>query len=205
MNKNSFFLLLCYYFVISYKLIILEVISVNIKLYNVNVLEDLKLAKEVIDGKINKKQFFNSLSSIYKTTNENISDEIYTKSLKNKNRVLSVIGSGDQIINTIFLGAKKIVGIDISRFPKYFLPLKLASIKKLDKDDYLEYFYGFLNNPFMLKYYEKVRDELEDNSRTFWDDLYDNYEYNAIYNSYLFTNFNLSRHTAIKFNPFLQN
>ena len=175
----------------------------NIRLTNYNLSEDIDNAKAVIDKKIDNSSFaFNEFFPIYKSTNECISHIPYMDSLKNKDRVLSVIGSGDQIINAILFGTNDIVGIDISTFPKYFLPLKLAAIKVLEKNTYLEYFYGIKEMPFQDKYYEIIRNELDENTKMFWDFLY-NYS-NNLYDTHLFYDFKISAKTAILNNPFLQ-
>lgn len=184
--------------------LILEVVRVNIKLNNLNTIEDIDLACKIINGKINKSYKFSNVSPIYKTTNENISKDEYSNLLKNKDRVLSIIGSGDQILNSIFWGSKDIIGVDISRFPKYFLSLKLSSIEVLEKKEYIKYFYGFLERPFQEKYYDKVRENLENNTKLFWDSLYNEYNYDKIYNSQLFYDYNLDYRRATQFNPFLQ-
>ena len=176
----------------------------NIKVDNKSVYSDIFMARGVINGDIKNNSYEYSLTSpIYKSTNETISHKEYIDTIKEKERVLSIIGSGDQIINSILYGSKDIVGLDISLFPKYFLSLKLAAIKSLDKNDYLEYFYGFYNEPFMVKYYFSVRDKLDDNSRMFWDNLYREYRAHDIYNSNLFNDFKISRNRAIINNPFL--
>ena len=175
----------------------------NIKLTNYNLNKDIENAKSVIDKTIDNNSFvFNECFPIYKSTNECISHIPYMDSLKNKDRILSVIGSGDQIINAILFGTNDIVGVDISTFPKYFLPLKLAAIKVLEKNTYLEYFYGIKEMPFQDKYYEIIRKELDEDIRIFWDFLY-NYN-NNLYDTHLFYDFNIGVKTAVLNNPFLQ-
>lgn len=174
----------------------------NIKLINYNLDEDIKEAKTIIGTNNNSSLSFNEYSPIYKSTNECLSHPPYMDALKNKERVLGIIGSGDQIINSILFGSNDIVGLDISTFPKYFLMLKLAAIKVVEEKDYLEYFYGNSKEPFMEEYYEIIRKELDDSVRKFWDYLYNNY--NNLYHSHLFHDFDISAKRAIINNPFLQ-
>lgn len=177
----------------------------NIKVNNESVYVDLFMARGIINGDMkNNSDDFSPSSPIYKTTNETISHKEYIDAIKNRERVLSIIGSGDQIINTILFGAKDIVGVDISSFAKYFLALKLAAIESLSKEDYLEYFYGDKDNQFRVKYYFIIRDKLDDNTRLFWDNLYSGYIDHDIYNSSLFCNFNLGKKRVISNNPFLE-
>lgn len=176
----------------------------NVKINNFNLDDDINIAKEIIDGKMNNEVYkFSDTSSIYKTTNECISHKPYVEALENKKRVLSIIGSGDQILNSILFGANDIVGIDISTFPKYFLSLKLAAIKTLKKMEYLEYFYGNSSRPFSDRIYELIRCELDDSTRIFWDSLYNEYN-EKLYNSKLFGDFEIKADRATVNNPFLQ-
>lgn len=57
---------------------------------------------------------------------------------------LTVCGSGDQVINGILLGAKEIDTFDINYFAKYGLLLKIAAIKTLTKEEFIQaYQLGF--------------------------------------------------------------
>ena len=176
----------------------------SIKLTNLNLDNDIKNAKAVIDGKINNSSFaFSEFSSIYKSTNECLSHRPYIDALMKRDRVLSIIGSGDQIINNILFDTINIIGLDISTFPKYLLLLKLAAIKVLKEEDYLEYFYGIDKEPFLDNYYNIIRNELDDNVKVFWDSLYDEYN-NKLYGSKLFNDFEPSARRGVLNNPFLQ-
>lgn len=175
----------------------------NIKIKNINIYDDILTAKKIVSGKLHPEPYvFGRDSSIYLSTNEDVSHEIYIDSLKNRKRVLSIIGSGDQILNSILVGAEEIVGIDISRFPKYFLPLKISAVKNLSKNEYLEYFFG--KSPLDVKYYNKIRSCLDDDSRTFWDQLYKDFDSNLIYNSQIFSNFRLDGNKVVNLNPYLK-
>ena len=176
----------------------------NVKVNNTSVLDDIKLACDIINDDIKVNDYeFNNHSPIYKTTNENISNKEYIEALRDRKRVLSIISSGDQIINSILFGAKDIVGIDISRFPKYFLALKLAALKSLNLKAYIEYFYGDLYCPFSIKYYLAIRHNLDDETRFFWDEIYNKFSYQYVYNSNLFNKFSINSKKAIANNPFL--
>lgn len=176
----------------------------NIKISNFNLDDDINIAKEIIDGKINNEVYkYSDTSSIYKTTNECISHKPYMKSLENKDRVLSIVGSGDQILNSILFGTNDVVGLDISTFPKYFLTLKLAAIKTLKRMEYLEYFYGNSSRPFSDNIYDLIRCELDEDTKRFWDSLYNEYN-EKLYYSKLFGDFEIKAEGAISNNPFLQ-
>lgn len=95
-------------------------------------MSDLEIAQNIVSRNYqndsNGKTFHNT-SVIYRTSNERICD--YIEYLKNKKKMLSVIASGDQILNSILVNSFNIDAFDISAFPKYFLKLKMAAIRAL--------------------------------------------------------------------------
>ena len=132
--------------------------------------EDIEKAREVIDSRGRYFTLFNDKSFIYKSTNENIRDIVYRALLTDKENVLSVIGSGDQILNTILHNSTNIDAFDISRFPKYFLEFKIAAIKCLNYEEFCKLFYGksrFDNNLFKKVMNSIDREEVKE----FWDGL----------------------------------
>ena len=93
--------------------------------------DPLELAQLIVRGSyINFKfgQAYGNTSSIYRFSNENISG--YFKYLQNKENVLTVIGSGGQILNGILAGTRNFDCFDISVFPEYYL---LQQVKLLQK------------------------------------------------------------------------
>ena len=147
----------------------------NIRIRDINLKDDIDFAKQIISGKLVSKDYsFNDHSMIYKTTNETISNESYFSYLKNRDRVLSITSSGDQIINCILAGVKEIVGIDICRFPKYFIALKLAAIKSLEKKEFLKFILGNrdIDFSFFNDLYSKVRKNLSGELLLFWDNIF---------------------------------
>lgn len=103
---------------------------------------DSVLAQKIVGLSRNNysdKSLFSNTSQIYIKSNERIDD--YIKYLRNKKDVLSVIASGDQIINMVLNGSKNIDAFDISVIPKYYLFLKLGALKCLTREQYLDFFY----------------------------------------------------------------
>lgn len=149
------------------------------------------------------KSTFNETSALYRFTNEDITS--YFEHLKNKRNILSVIGSGCQIANSILAGSENIDCFDISIFPEYFLHLKLSSILALDKEDYLKYYFSDdREEQFSDDFYDKISPFLKGKYKEFWDTLYmfdDGYD---IYNSLLFRSDLSLQKTAIENNPYLQ-
>ena len=156
------------------------------------IIEDYSiLAQGIVRGtKSNlKKECFHSHSFIYKKTNEQL--EYVTEYFKEKKRILCVIGSGDQILNALTFFPEKIVGFDISVFPKFFLKLKLAGIMSLSRDEFIEFFFDVNYNSnedfYDDIFFYKIFPYLDEQSKNFWGFLFEYNEWYEIYNSPLFS------------------
>ena len=175
-----------------------------------NINEDIDMAKDLINIKGINTPLFTDTSAIYKTTNENMNDNNYINLIKNNRSMLSVIGSGDQILNSILYDSYNIDAFDVSRFPKYFLELKIAAIKTLTYEEYLAFFYD--NNTFNRKLYKKIVSNMKGDSKIFWDNIANYNKFfvgkdektpNNVYNSKLFVDGDNFSSTAKKNNPYL--
>ena len=136
-------------------------------------------------------------SFIYKTTNEDVT--IYEHLFKNKKELMSIIGSGDQVLNAIASGIYNIDCCDISVFPKYFLELKIGAIKALSKEEYIK----FILDDFDEDLYDKTRPYLGKDTLEFWDSLFNFFESYTIYNSTLFSSQTYNIDLQIDRNPYL--
>ena len=170
-------------------------------------MEDIIIAQKILEqnySNINNNIYHDS-SFMYMTTNENIKS--YQKYLNNKNKILSVISSGDQILNTILGGNFNIDGFDISRFPKYILELKIAGIKSLTREEFINFFFEVDKNSEYYDdiYYYKMRNFLEGKYKKFWDGLIDFYDWNDIIKSNLFSSQTVSINSITDNNLYLQN
>lgn len=166
------------------------------------------VAQSIVRGNysnLNGKNTFHSESFIYKKTNEKLNE--FIDLLLNKDKVLSVIGSGDQILNTLLTKPSKIDAFDISAFPKFFLKLKIASIKSLSRDEYIKFFFSttetFLDEYYDDLYFDKIRKELDDESEDFWTYLFQYNDWYDIYNSTLFSSESVFEEQAIIQNKYL--
>ena len=166
--------------------------------------EDIVSAQQIVAAPRETSEMFNSFSIIYRGTNEAVSNEIYQDLLKDRERVLTITASGDQLLNSILLGCQEITCVDISRLTKYYAMLKLAAIQTLTKEEYLEFFTGKLNED-LLSYelYEKVREELDEDATLFWDSLYNYYDEVEINESCLFSHEVMNRGIMLRNNPYL--
>ena len=99
--------------------------------------------------------------------------------LKNKN-VLTICGSGDQVLNALYLGAKKVTGFDLNVYSGYLLDLKISSIIGLEFKEFLNFFGNEkINKGFDYKYYDKVRNDLDNTTRSFFDNLYKKFDFDG--------------------------
>lgn len=151
------------------------------------------------------KSLFSNTSQIYIKSNERI--EEYINHLRNKRDVLSVIASGDQIINMILNGSKNIDAFDISVFPKYYLRLKLGALKCLTREQYLDFFYRLDKDDeeYDDMYYDLIRYNLDSNTKEFWTSLIDFYDWKEITSSPLFSSEEIDVSDVIIQNEYLEN
>lgn len=115
---------------------------------------------------------FGIFSRAYLFTNENIKGYYENLNMEGKD-ILTVVGSGDHILNAILKGAKKIDAFDISAFAIMLYYLKEAAIKSLSYEEFTEYFLRD-ENPNNLACYSKIRTHLKGNALVFWDFVYEN-------------------------------
>lgn len=164
--------------------------------------KEIRKAQELVSAKKIVSLDVNSTYKIYKGTNENINSGLYIQSLLNKEKILSVIGSGDQILNSIFLGCKKIDAFDISIFPKHYLKFKMNAVKELNYREFLEFFHG--DNAFNQVLFDRVVSSLDDEEKTFWTSLNQIMSSEQLYNSKLFVEYDQSIQDSIFRNPYLK-
>lgn len=171
---------------------------------------DIELARQTIRQDSKDNILHTDNSSIYKSTNENMNDSNYIELLKDNKSILSVIGSGDQILNSILLGSYDIDAFDINRFAKYYLEFKMSAVMTLSYEEYLKFFYDY--KTFNRKLYAKVVDNMKGDSKEFWQSIADykeipfgrdKYSPNDVYNSSLFIKGVIKEEDAINNNPYL--
>lgn len=169
-------------------------------------MDDIVIAQKIVSNRYRniKKDIYHDVSFIFATTNEKIN--LYSSFYQNKSRILSVIGSGDQILNMILSGCQQIDGFDISRFPKYFLELKKAAILSLSRKDYISFFFDIdcHKNELYDDMYFEIRNYLKQEDRNFWDGLINFFDWSEINESTLFSSQTIVLDKIIEYNPYLQ-
>ena len=97
----------------------------------------------------------------------------YFHHLKDKKNILSVVGSGCQIANSLLAGSRNIDTFDISIFPIYFMHLKLASILALSREDFLKFYFSDDREIlFSDEMYNKISLYLNGKHKEFWNYLF---------------------------------
>lgn len=157
------------------------------KVNSFNIEKDIDKASQIITSSSLERNnnVFDSNSGIYLFSNEDMSDNVYRKELTGKKNLLSVIGSGDQVINSILFGSENITAFDISNFPKYLLLLKLGAIESLTKEEFITFFTREPDEKEMLKLFKKIANHLDEKTLNFWYYLISNFSIEEIRNSKL--------------------
>ena len=135
--------------------------------------DSIKAAYIVNEDYDNASKVKSKLRRGYFTTNENLG---YLKQIDIKDeKVLTVCGSGDQAFLSIINGAQEVDTFDSNPLQYYIMELKKAAIRGLDKEEYLLFFPiwgGNINEMYNIKYYDRFKQYLNDDSRKFWDYVY---------------------------------
>ena len=86
--------------------------------------------------------------------------------------VLTVAGSGDQVLQAIKEGAKDIVAFDKNRFAYYLTALKLAAAQGLDFKDFYRFFTPFKEGELSESLFACFKDYLKEDAYQFWTTMY---------------------------------
>lgn len=153
--------------------------------------KDIKYLNRIMSFKKITDLYDNYFCWLYPFTNENING-YYSKMDFNNKSVLTIVSSGDHIINAFLKGASEVDAFDINPLAKYYVELKIAAIKSLSLEEFLLFLYNkstfripsyYLNK----NIYFKIRCELSRDYREFWDYVFETYTPKQLYKSFLFT------------------
>lgn len=160
---------------------------------------------------------FGEYCSVYAFTTESLSSYIDKLKVRNKD-ILTVTGSGDQLLNLVLSGAKTVDNFDINKNAYYFVKLKLAALQTLNYEEFLRFFCSCTDvesngliqqkindNPYVFDYnvYEKISNHLELDVKHYWDLIYKGFDFDGkkINNSMCFTS---DKNSAIFSNNYLK-
>ncbi len=120
----------------------------------------------------NKEKKMTKIAPMYVYATEMVAPYYRKLNLEGK-RVLTVVGSGDQVINALVLGAEEVVGFDINRNALYITELKIAAIKVLSYREFLTFF-SQKETGFDYKcYHTSIRINLSRPCQKYFDNLYE--------------------------------
>ncbi|MFC1723911.1 DUF3419 family protein [Nanoarchaeota archaeon] len=181
-----------------------------ITLVDIDAKSEIEGLEDIIaDPELVKTRKFGKFSQIYSFATENLS---YMPEVVGR-RVLTVSGSGDQVINAYLCGAEQVDSFDINLLSAFMTDLKLTALEKLWYHEYMDFFMreDEEGNPneqaFNTEYYSWIRNKLNPASRVFWDKLYEHFDGDGtkIRESVLFNNKYDNNAVKIMSNPYLQN
>jgi len=123
---------------------------------------------------------FSLVSPCYLYSNENLRF-YYDKINMNRKNVLTVTGSGDQVLSAILYGAKHVDTFDSNRLTYYNLMLKKYAVMALSYDEFRN-FYFLTYNYNRLDNYNKISKYIKEKEiKYFWDNIFlcqpENFQY----------------------------
>ncbi len=126
-----------------------------------------------------KKTKMTSSSPMYIYATEMVSS-YYSKLSLGKKTVLTISGSGDQVLNAYFFGAKDVISFDLNKHSFFITYLKFTAIKILSYTEFLKFFGTKYNNTGLgYELYKKIRTNLNNNTRAFFDSTYEENSYSG--------------------------
>ncbi len=97
----------------------------------------------------------------------------YSKLNIDDKTILTISGSGDQVLNAYYYGAKKVLAFDINNRSAYIAQMKFAAVKTLSYSEFLSFFGDKYNNGSMdYKLYKKISPMIDRKARSLFDSLY---------------------------------
>lgn len=141
------------------------------------VFDDIEKAKSKIYKQKNGERNYldDYFLKIYHMSTENLSGYLKDFNFANK-AVLTTGSSCDQIFNLVNYGCFNIEHFDINPFAKYYYELKKAGILELSLKEYLSFFNndikGIESKVLNEKLYYRLSRLLDNDSKLFWDSLY---------------------------------
>ena len=145
--------------------------------------ENYEKWKSFIDYTGHLSKNFGIYSRLYAMTTENLAGILNNIDIEPKS-VLTVASSGDQVAESVLHGAEKVTCFDINPFSFYQAKLKLAAIKNLSYENFLNFFCvkkicnsnnRFLNDETL----EKLASDLDDDTYEFFTYINDTFNHDS--------------------------
>ena len=160
----------------------------------------------------NNNDYNDDILPIKSFTTENIAGYLKYFNLKNKS-VLTVDSSGDQVLNSIFYGAKNTSLCNSSMISKYYLYLKIAGLLSLNYNEFTWFFlkhnnYMHRNNRMfskrLFKKMSMILKVIDNDSYLFFEELFESLNPKDARNKY-FIDSNYHNKAIKNFNIYLRN
>ena len=141
------------------------------------IIEELQALKSVITANNSREQSFTKFCPVFPFTTENIKAYLNLFDLNGAN-LLVPCASGDHALEALNKGAEIVDMFDINSYAYHMARLKFAAVKSLSKEDFLTFFAyrndetSINHNTWDRKLYEKIRINLPQYSRNFWDQTF---------------------------------
>jgi hypothetical protein len=123
-------------------------------------------------------------------------------------KLLSIVGSGDQILNAYFYGARKVIGFDINERAEFILHLKCSALRNLSYKEFIKFFGADFNSGNLSHVlYNKLRNDLPAKTRNFFDKIYNAFGNNGkrLIKSEYFRQRTMINSPASRINDYLKN
>lgn len=133
--------------------------------------KDIVVARDFIEGNVYEKTGYRPV----KLFSDQSLKSFKKVKLKDKNAICK-INSSDEMFDIISYGGN-VTAFSDNRFDEYFMKLKIAALN-LDRKDYYSFLmntYGKYRYTFNYDIYKSIRNNLDDKTRYFFDELYKNY------------------------------
>ncbi len=104
----------------------------------------------------------------YSSCNEDTRSELKALSITEEDIVLAITGSGARSLDLLIARPKKIISIDMNPLQNFLLELKIAAVKNLAYEEYLE-FLGVRDSSRRDSLYRRLSEDLSPEAKEFWD------------------------------------
>ncbi|MCX7779159.1 MAG: DUF3419 family protein [Patescibacteria group bacterium] len=108
---------------------------------------------------------------VWAFTNESLEEIGHLTSFKNK-EIISILGSGDQLIYFLTKGAKLVIGVDHRPLACLWVEFKISALKNLSFKEFKEIFFEAKKENSKI-YFEKIRSSLSSLAKKFFDYLFE--------------------------------
>jgi len=112
------------------------------------------------------KSFYETVN--YSAANEDAASELAALEISPSDSVLCITGSGARVLDLLVTKPARIVAIDFNPCQGFLLELKMAGIRRLARDEFLQ-FIGVTPGRGRWMAYRGLRHDLSSQARSFWD------------------------------------